>query len=36
MYQLMGGQPTINEYEVVRHPLGPKQGWGGRAIQVMR
>lgn len=36
VYQLVGGQPTINEYEVVRNPLGPIQGWGDQAIQVLR
>jgi hypothetical protein len=36
VYQLVGGQPTINEYEVVRNRLGPLQGWGDQALQVMR
>ena len=36
VYQLVGGQPTINEYELVRNPLGPIQGWGDQVIQVIR
>ena len=32
VYQLLGGQPTVNEYEVRRNPLGPLQGWGDRAL----
>ncbi len=32
VYQLIGGQPTVNEYEVRRNPLGPLQGWGDRAL----
>ena len=36
VYQLVGGQPTINEYEVVRNPLGPLQGWGDHSIEIMR
>jgi hypothetical protein len=36
VYQLAGGQPTINEYEQVRNPLGPLQGWGGLAPQTLR
>ena len=27
VYQLISGQPTINEYEVQPNPLGPLQGW---------
>jgi hypothetical protein len=27
VYQLISGQPTINEYEVQHNPLGPLQGW---------
>ena len=27
VYELIGGQPTIHEYEVRRNPLGPLQGW---------
>jgi len=27
VYQLIGGQPTMNEYEVQHNPLGPLQGW---------
>jgi hypothetical protein len=36
VYQLIGGHPTINEYEVVRNPLGPLQGWGAMTIQAVR
>jgi hypothetical protein len=36
VYQLIGGQPTINEYDVVRNPLGPLQGFGGLAMQAVR
>lgn len=28
VYELVGGQPTINEVEVRRNPLGPLQSWG--------
>jgi hypothetical protein len=27
VYELIGGQPTIHEYEVRRNPLGPLQAW---------
>lgn len=33
VYELIGGQPTINEYEVRRNPLGPLQGWGDGSLQ---
>lgn len=33
VYELIGGQPTINEYEVRRNPLGPLQGWGDQLLQ---
>lgn len=36
VYQLVGGQPTINEYEVQRNPLGPLQGWGSVVPQAFR
>lgn len=36
VYQLVGGQPTISEYEVVRNPLGPLQGWSAMTIQAVR
>jgi hypothetical protein len=36
VYELIGGQPTINEYEVVRNPLGPLQAWGDWALQSLR
>ncbi len=29
VYELMGGQPTISEVELLHKPLGPLQGWGG-------
>jgi hypothetical protein len=36
VYELIGGQPTIHEYEVQRNPLGPLQGWGDRMLQTVR
>jgi hypothetical protein len=30
VYELMGGQPTINEVQLERNPLGPLQGWGAQ------
>lgn len=36
VYELLGGQPRINEYEVHRNPLGPLQGWGDRPLQTFR
>jgi hypothetical protein len=36
VYQLVGGQPTINEVEQVRNPLGPLQGWGGMVPQALQ
>ena len=30
VYELIGGQPVISEYEVQKNPLGPLQGWGDR------
>jgi hypothetical protein len=33
VYQLIGGQPTISEYEQERNPLGPLQGWGDQFMQ---
>lgn len=33
VYQLVGGQPTISEYEVQRNPLGPLQGFGELSVQ---
>lgn len=33
VYELVAGQPTIHEYERVRNPLGPLQGWGTSALQ---
>jgi len=35
VYQLVGGQPTINEYEAQRNPLGPLQGWGDLLPQTL-
>lgn len=28
VYELVGGQPVIDEYELQKNPLGPLQGWG--------
>lgn len=28
VYELLGGQPTIQEVEAHSNPLGPLQGWG--------
>jgi hypothetical protein len=36
VYQLIGGQPTISEFEVQRNPLGPLQSWGDQAVQGVR
>ena len=36
VYQLVGGQPTIDEYEVRRNPLGPLQSWGEFAPDLAR
>jgi hypothetical protein len=36
VYELIGGQPTINEYEVARNPLGPLQAWGDQVLQSVR
>lgn len=30
VYELIGGQPTIHEFEVRHNPLGPLQGWADR------
>lgn len=35
VYQLVGGQPTIREYEVQRNPLGPLQGFGDRVAPAL-
>jgi hypothetical protein len=34
VYELIGGRPTINEYEVVRNPMGPLQSWGTVAVPI--
>jgi len=34
VYELIGGRPTIDEYEVVRNPMGPLQSWGTVAIPI--
>jgi hypothetical protein len=34
VYELVGGQPHITEYEEERNPLGPLQGWGDQFMQV--
>jgi hypothetical protein len=36
VYELVGGQPTISEYEVQRNPLGPLQSWGDQVVQGAR
>jgi hypothetical protein len=36
VYELVGGRPTIDEYEVVRNPLGPLQGWGDLTFEALR
>jgi hypothetical protein len=36
VYELVGGQPTINEYEVRRNPLGPLQGFGEYPLTSLR
>jgi len=36
VYELIGGQPTINEYEVKRNPLGPLQNVGEESAQSLR
>lgn len=33
VYRLIGGQPTVEEYEVQRNPLGPLQSWGDRMLR---
>jgi hypothetical protein len=36
VYELIGGQPNISEYEVVRNPLGPLQGWSDEMVKALR
>jgi len=36
VYQLVGGQPTIREYELQRNPLGPLQGFGDQVVPALR
>ena len=36
VYQLISGQPTINDYEVQHNPLGPLQGWVDVVPQTLR
>ena len=36
VYELIGGQPTISEYEQKRNPLGPLQAWGDGAMRLLR
>ncbi len=36
VYELIGGQPTICEYDIKRNPLGPMQGWGDAALGILR
>jgi hypothetical protein len=35
VYQLVGGRPTINEYEVQRNPLGPLQSLGDTTARAL-
>jgi hypothetical protein len=36
VYGLVGGQPTIKQYDVQRNPLGPLQSWGDQVITIIR
>ena len=36
VYTLYGGQPSIREFERVRNPLGPLQGWGDQVPHFVR
>jgi hypothetical protein len=36
VYELIGGQPKISEYEMQRNPLGPLQGWANEVAQGFR
>lgn len=36
VYGLIGGQPTIKQYDVQRNPLGPLQGWGDQVITIIK
>jgi len=36
VYQLIGGQPTINEIDLRRNPLGPVQSWGDHTVELVR
>jgi hypothetical protein len=36
VYELIGGQPTINQVEIRRNPLGPLQGWGDWLVPSLR
>lgn len=36
VYELIGGQPTVNQVEVRRNPLGPLQGWGDWLVPSLR
>lgn len=36
VYELVGGQPTIHEFEVRRNPLGPLQSWGDQLAPGLR
>ena len=35
VYELVGGQPTIHEFEDRRNPLGPLQGWGDQVMSIL-
>jgi hypothetical protein len=36
VYELVGGQPTIDNYELQRNPLGPLQSWGDQSLRGLR
>jgi hypothetical protein len=36
VYQLIGGQPTINEIDLRHNPLGPLQSWGDHSVELVR
>lgn len=36
VYELIGGQPTVNQVDVRRNPLGPLQGWGDLLVPSLR
>lgn len=36
VYELIGGQPTVNQVEIRRNPLGPLQTWGDWLVPSLR